>query len=196
MRHDLEVTGAAFRLRPVRLDDAAFITALRSDPRARATLHPTSGRVEDQVRWLETYFERPDDWYWIVERIASGTPEGTIGIYDLDAERQRATWGRWILKPESLAAPESALLVYTAAFERIGLAEVSALTVATNSKVVSFHDSVGLRRTAFVANAFTLESGPVDAIEQTLSASEWPATRARLSVVAGQVAAILARGAR
>ena len=47
-------------------------------------LHEISPRVEDQVAWLERYFARPDDYYFIVEDADSGEPHGTIGIYDVD----------------------------------------------------------------------------------------------------------------
>src|ERR1039457_4516855 len=47
--------------------------------------------------------------------------------------------GRWILRRGSLAAAESALLVYTIAFEDLALDRVYCRTVSANRAVVSFH---------------------------------------------------------
>jgi RimJ/RimL family protein N-acetyltransferase len=194
VRHDLSLAGRAYRLRPVEPADAEFILGLRMDPRAGGRLHPVSGRIEDQVAWIETYLERPDDWYWVAERLADRRPEGTVGLYDLDPARSEAEWGRWILRPGSLAAPESALLLYRAAFERLALTAVHCRTVATNTAVLSFHDRTGLERVGVVPGAFALGDSVVDAVEHRLSRDRWPVTRDLLEVRALQVAEILARG--
>ena len=194
MRHELRLEGRAFRLRPIGLGDAGFVVALRSDPRALGRLHPISAGVDDQVSWLERYFVRPGDWYWIVECRTDDTPEGTIGLYDLDRATGRALWGRWILRPGSLAAPESALLLYRVAFEQIGLSEVYSLTVATNAAVLSFHDRSGLERAGTVSAAFRLGETWVDAVEHRLRRESWPSTRDVLDSRAAQAAELLERG--
>ena len=84
MEHSISLTCVRYRLRPVTLEDAAFIVELRSDPLLNRYLHEISPRVEDQVAWLERYFLRPDDYYFIVEDADSGKPQGTIGIYDVE----------------------------------------------------------------------------------------------------------------
>jgi RimJ/RimL family protein N-acetyltransferase len=193
VRHDLRIDGQAFRLRPVGLDDAAFILELRVDPRAAGRLHPVSGRIEDQVAWLEQYFDRPGDWYWIVERVRDDAPEGALGLYDLDAAKGRAEWGRWILRPGSLAAPESALLLYRLAFDRLGLTEVRCRTVATNARVVSFHDRSGLEHVGVLPAAVQFRETTVDAVEHRLRRENWPATRDLLELSAAQAAELLSR---
>jgi RimJ/RimL family protein N-acetyltransferase len=150
--------------------------------------------VDDQVLWLERYFVRPGDWYWIVERRTDAAPEGTIGLYDLDRATGRALWGRWMLRPGSLAAPESALLLYRVAFEQIGLSEVYSLTVATNAAVLSFHDRSGLERAGTVSAAFRLGETWVDAVEHRLRRESWPSTRDVLDSRAAQAAELLERG--
>jgi RimJ/RimL family protein N-acetyltransferase len=195
MRHELRPEGRAFRLRPIGLGDAGFVVALRSDPRALGRLHPISAEVDDQVLWLERYFVRPGDWYWIVERRTDDTPEGTIGLYDLDPARGLAEWGRWILRPGSLAAAESALLLYRIAFERMGLDEVHCRTVATNSAVISFHDRSGLARIGTVAGAFRFGETAIDAVEHRLGKEDWPTTRGILESRAAQAALLVEREA-
>ena len=194
MRHELNLDGHAFRLRPIELSDASFVLALRNDPHAAPWLHPVSGLVEDQVEWLESYFERPGDWYWIVERRVDGTREGTIGLYDLDPARGRALLGRWVLRPGSLAAAESALLVYRLAFDSIGLDEVYALVITTNVSVISFHDRAGLERVGLVRAAFRIGETMVDAVEQRLARERWPVTEKILERHAVQASQLLERG--
>ena len=195
MGGDLLLEGQAFRLRPIELRDAGFVVELRSEPRAAGLLHPISPDVADQVKWLERYFLRPNDWYWVVERCVDGAPEGTLGLWGLDAATGRAEWGRWILRQGSLAAPESVLLLYRFAFEHLGLSEVFCRTVATNAAVISFHDGAGLKRAGTEAGAFHLGEGPVDAVLHQLGRERWPATREVLQSHATQVARLLERGA-
>jgi RimJ/RimL family protein N-acetyltransferase len=192
VRHDLRLDGLAFRLRPAEAFDADFILSLRTSDRALGTLHPVSGRLADQLAWQRAYEARPDDWYWIVER-RTGAPEGTIGIYDVDRVRGTGEWGRWILRPGSLAAPESCLLVYRAAFDALGLASVTALTVATNAPVLSFHDRAGLERIGVVPDAFDLGGTRVAAIRHLLTRERWPQTRGLLEGRAAQAAEMLSR---
>src|SRR3990172_6577622 len=108
MRHEITLAGEAFRLRPLGFADARFVVELRTDPRVSRFINPTSPRVEDQLRWIEQYLARPGDYCFVVERLATGSPEGMLGIYDEDAGRRSAEWGRWVLLPGSLAAAESA----------------------------------------------------------------------------------------
>ncbi len=46
MRHSLTIDGPAFRLRPVCIEDAAFIAALRADPERGRYLHRGSGQAQ------------------------------------------------------------------------------------------------------------------------------------------------------
>jgi RimJ/RimL family protein N-acetyltransferase len=193
VRHDLRLDGQAFRLRPIELSDAPFVLWLRLDERSRGRLHPVSDRLEDQVRWLESYFERPGDWYWIVERMSDSQPHGTVGLYDLDEVAGSAEWGRWILVAGSAAAPESALLLYRVAFDDLGLNEVRCRTVANNAAVLSFHDRSGLERLGLEMGAFDLGGRSVDAVEHRLTHDRWPAVRRLLEARSTQVADFLSR---
>ncbi|RYF66077.1 MAG: N-acetyltransferase, partial [Comamonadaceae bacterium] len=111
MRHDLNLRGLAFGLRPVQDSDAPLLLALRGDPTLNRYLNPTSDRLDDQLAWLQAYYERPGDFYFVVERLHDGRAEGVASIYNVDTVQKTAEWGRWILRPGSFAAPESALLI-------------------------------------------------------------------------------------
>ena len=193
MRHELSLTGAAFGLRPVRDDDAAFIVGLRSDPELGRWLNPTSPKVEDQLAWLARYYERPGDYYFVIERLSTGAAEGLIGLYDI--EDGEAEWGRWLLKPGSLAAVESAALIYRCAFEQLGLDAVCCRTLAANERVVSFHDSCGITERRLLSEHVELRGERLDAVEHRLTREAWGAIDARLTQLAQLTARRLQRGA-
>jgi RimJ/RimL family protein N-acetyltransferase len=190
MRHNLSMEGYAFRLRPITDQDAAFVVELRSNPDLNRYLHASSNRVEDQRAWLVRYYEAEDSYYFVVERSVNGMPEGVIALYDIDFSTNSGEWGRWILKPNSLAAVESAYLIYRTAFELLGLNSVYCRTVADNQKVVSFHDSCGVTTRRALPQYFELGGHRHDAVEHRLDVAGWPAVKKRLE----QLARLTARG--
>jgi RimJ/RimL family protein N-acetyltransferase len=184
--------GIAFRLRPVTIGDAAFIVELRTDPELSQFLHPISRLTSDQVEWLKRYFDRPHDYYFIIERKKTGEAEGTIGIYDLDPQAKAAEWGRWILRRNSMAALESAILIYRTAFEVLDLNMLYCRTVAENRQVVSFHSSFGLEPHALLPGCFELGSQKFDAIEHRMERERWLERQPNLERKASRIAAALA----
>ena len=194
MLHKLSVDGFAYRLRPARDDDAEFIVELRNDPLLRRYLHAGATSVPQQLEWFANYHARPGDYYFVIERIASGRAEGTVAIYDIDGRVQSGEWGRWIVRPGSLAAVESAWLVYKAAFEHIGLGSVYCRTVARNVQVVAFHDSCDLANRTLLPSHFTIDGHLVDAVEHRLPAGGWPDLSQRLTFIAEATARRLNRG--
>ena len=193
MDHNITVSGYYFELRPVRLDDAAFMIGLRTDPELATYLNPTSGRLEDQRDYLENYFSTPGDYYFIVQGKASGEPEGMLAVYDIDQRSQSAEWGRWILRKDSLAAVESACLVYRVGLEELGMKELYCRTVARNERVVSFHDSCGLVRARDLPGYVRINGVEHDSVEQVMNASIWPSCRQQMEARARQIATLLNR---
>jgi RimJ/RimL family protein N-acetyltransferase len=179
MQHSINLTCVRYSLRPVTLDDAPFIVALRMDPLLNRYLHEISPRVEDQISWLERYFLCPGDYYFIVEDAVSGEPQGAIGIYKEAKDASGAEWGRWILKRGSMAAVESAWLIYEVGFSMLQLTSLSCRTLADNTGIVSFHDSFGASRVAVLERHFIVRGDTRPAIEHRINAAEWPVLRAR-----------------
>ncbi len=194
MRHGHVIEGAAFRLRPIADADAGFVVALRSQPGLARWLHAGAADEAAQRRWLADYYTRPGDFYFVVEPLGGGNAEGLVGLYDIDCASRSAEWGRWVLRPGSLAAVESACLIYRFAFEVLGLQSLVCRTVAGNQAVVSFHDSCGITARCVLPGAVQLHGAPHDLVEHRLRATAWPEVQARLVPLARLTARRLARG--
>lgn len=188
MRHELTLEGAAYRLRPICDEDAAFVISLRNDPSLNRFLHKSSQNLEDQLAWLSSYYERNNDCYFVIERKNGGMPEGVISLYDIDYVSRSAEWGRWILRPGSSAAVESAWLIYRCAFEQLELQEVYCRTVAENKGVVSFHDSCGITKRSLLPSHFNLNGCNFDAVEHRVDQAGWALLGPRLKDLAQRIA--------
>jgi len=181
MKHDVTVDGWGYRLRPIEIADAEFIVDVRTSDAGRSKfLHPISDDPELQRQWLAKYFERSGDYYWVVERRDTGTPEGLIGIYDLEPDTRIAMWGRWIIKSGSLAAVESALLIYKAAFEHLDLNAIYSIAITENKPVVSFHDSSGVPRVELIKDCFDLDGVKYDGVKHQCSKEHYPSVVEKL----------------
>jgi RimJ/RimL family protein N-acetyltransferase len=167
LRHDLTSDGYAFRLRPVREEDTDFILGLRTDQQLNRFIHATSSDAAAHLAWLSAYYERPGDFYFIVERRDTQEPQGTISLYGIDEVSRSAEWGRWVMKTGSLGAVESAWLLYRLGFEYFSLDTIFSRTIRDNTKVVSFHDSCGCFQRG------TTRIGAEEFIEHELTRSDW-----------------------
>lgn len=184
MRHNLTLEGHAFRLRPVTDADAGRIVELRGDPALNRYLHAGATRIEDQLVWLASYYDRPGDYYFAIESCADGRFEGLVAIYDIDSDTKSGEWGRWILRRGSLAAVESAWLIYRIGFDLLKLECVQCRTVADNAGVVSFHDSCGIATRRLLPGHFTLGGHTYDAIEHRVDRDAWTVIKQRLDKLA------------
>lgn len=165
MKHNISIDGFCYRLRPVKLNDAQFIIDVRlEDAERNKFIHAISKDVAVQENWLQAYFGRDGDYYFIIENRLTGQPEGLIGIYDVCDGK--AEWGRWVVRKDSFAAVESVDLIYRVAFEKLGLAELYCRTVQDNTEVVSFHSSIGEKTRCIIENAFEINGVVYNAVEQ------------------------------
>ena len=193
MRHNIRMRGHAFELRPIDVADADFMVSLRTDPDLSRLIHPTSPRVQDQRDWIERYFERPGDYYFIVVRTGTGREEGAVAIQEVDVQGRQAEWGRWVLRKESMGAPESALLIYRAAFDLLDVDRVYCRTAVANANVVAFHTSCGLRTMPNGQLKHIFGGVEYGAVEQYVTRDGWPVTERTLEQRAQAVARLLNR---
>ncbi len=193
MQHNFHLAGPAFELKPVLLQHAPFIFNLRRDRSVNAYINETPDDYEMHRSWMREYFERGGDYYFVVADKENGDLQGTCAIYNLDSARNRAEWGRWVISPDSLAASESAFLIYSIAFEKLELKEVFCRTVANNTSVLSFHASCGLSLTNVESNAVSIDGKDHDLVEQVLTEQQWPELKNYLLDKCTRVASIMHR---
>lgn len=175
MKHTISVAGFGYRLRPVGLRDAAFITEVRlADAERNQYIHAVSNDVAAQEDWINRYFQREGDYYFVVENLLTGAGEGLVGIYDV--ADNRAEWGRWVLAKGSLAAVESVDLMYKAAFDALGLDELYSRTIADNQTVVSFHDNLPQQRRGVIKDHVELRGQRFDVVEHYVTRDYYNST--------------------
>lgn len=174
MRHQLTLSLSAYKLRPVEYGDAEFICDLRSDKQLNKYINASAVDVESQRNWLSGYYERLGEYYFVVERLSDGRCEGLISLYNLDESTRSAEWGRWILLPGSLAAIESAFLIYSCGFGLLGLKRIYCRTIEENLSVVSFHDSCGIREKHPIEGDVTVNNQSYKLVEHAIDIKDWP----------------------
>ena len=168
MKHSYTADGYCYRLRPVKLEDAQFIIKVRLEDKERTRyIHPIPDDVSLEEQWINRYFQREGDYFFVIENRLDKKPEGLIAIYD---ERDgKAEWGRWVISPGSMSTAESVYLLYKIAFEKIGLQELYCRTIADNKAVVAFHSSSGLETRKVLKDAVEMDGKAYDAVEQYLT---------------------------
>jgi len=174
MNHSIIAEGFGVRLRPVRQDDAAFIVWLRNLDHARGRVGDSATDVPSQHKWLERYFSRADDYYFIVETM-KGNPVGTYSLYNITG--LRAESGRWIIRPGAAAALPSGFVLYDLAFCQLKLYELNGSTVATNLSVLSINRKLGWKQTRVESAAQHIGGQAVDLIHYVLTPSAWSKAR-------------------
>ena len=143
------IEGPNLALRLIQPEDAVFVHGLRVDPGYNRHLSEVRGTAEDQRRWIERYKAREAagaELYYIIER-HDGTRCGTVRLYDITQDS--FTWGSWILDQNKTrkAALESAVLIYRAAFELLGLTEARFDVRCDNTNTLAFHRRFGATQT-------------------------------------------------
>ncbi len=181
MQHDLQASGFALRLRPVELKDAAFIVWLRNQDHAKGWIGDSAADIAAQEDWLRRYFDRPLDYYFLVET-ESGIPVGTYGFYDFDGST--AETGRWVIRSAVPAALPCVVLALGLAFDQLGLSAVRARTVATNLAVLSIHRKLGFKQVGLQSSAQVIGGHSVDMVLSVLYKADGLQARERLQLPA------------
>jgi RimJ/RimL family protein N-acetyltransferase len=182
MRHAIQAEGFGVRLRPVRTEDAGFIVWLRNLDYVRGKVGDSAVDVSAQERWLEQYFQREGDYYFIIESLC-GIPLGTHSLYEI--QNGSAELGRWVIRPGVQAAVPSHMVAFGIAFETLGLKELRNVTVASNVPVLSISRRFGFEEVKFEAGGRLIGGKPVDMVHFVLRAEQWVATRPKLLAIAG-----------
>ena len=174
MRHSLQIEGFGIRLRPVRMEDAAFIVWLRNLEHVKGKVGDSATSLAGQEAWLKKYFEREGDYYFIVET-PGGILLGTHGIYDVQGTS--AEKGRHIIRTETMAGVPAGLLATDLGFGQLGMSELRATCVSTNVAVHSLHRRSGFREVGILRAAQTINGRPVDLVQFLLTPEDWARVR-------------------
>lgn len=167
------IEGFSFKLREVTFSDVDFILNLRNDESLNRFINSTSNKVKDQIEWISKYQKRHDDFYFVVENLKTTESEGLISVYDINKYSKCGEWGRWIMRPGSLAVVESVYLIFKFSFEFLNLSNLFSRTVCQNSNVVNFHDNYGAQRSKLLNDYFMINGSKYDAIEHKVSHDDW-----------------------
>ncbi len=177
MQHTFQAEGFGIRVRPVRMDDAAFIVWLRHLDHAKGKLGDSAVDVAGQEAWLKAYFYREGDYYFIAETLG-GIPAGTHGIYDKSGTSAES--GRFIMRPEVPAALPTSIISFDLAFGPLGLKELRATSVASNRSLHSYVRKLGFRQTRVETAGRTIGGNPVDMLHFILTPEDWGKCRERV----------------
>lgn len=142
--HKLEpYVGTNVVLREVTLGDASFILRLRTTGRGARFLHKTDNDLMKQIKYIEQYLEKDDEWYFIVED-KEHVPIGTVGIYDIKDDG--VTIGRWVMDDTATMQQsiESDLLVKDYAFLTLCSNKIYCDTMLTNIDIVRYNKMWGM----------------------------------------------------
>lgn len=177
MNHSYILKNEERTLRPVRMEDAEFIVRLRNQPHVVGIVNDTSADIEKQRQWLREYFDRPNDYYWIIET-PSGEPFGTTSLYHYDAEKKQMESGRWVqLKDERFAYNffKSLVQINDFAFEVLGLSRIVFDVAVHNKRVIRYHQSYGAEITHVEKGLFVIQGEPVDMVWFEITRQKWVA---------------------
>ena len=138
------------RLREITMADAPDLYRWRMDDTSRPMFRSTeSVPYETHLDYLRRYFEpgNTDRWFVIEEY---GAPVGSIVLYNIDADRGEAEWGRLVIAPElrsrGLASRGLSLLVHHA--RELGLRRLRCEVLAGNAHAEKLYRETGFQETA------------------------------------------------
>jgi RimJ/RimL family protein N-acetyltransferase len=178
MKHTIQAEGYGIRLRPVQLEDSAFIVWLRNLEHARGRVGDSAADTPAQEAWLKEYFQRQGDYYFIVETLGK-ISVGAYGIYNLVGSSAES--GRWVIRKDVPAAVPCAIVAFDEiAFSKLNLTELRVKTVSTNQLVLSLNRKFGFRQTEIEPSAQIIGGAPVDLVHFLLEKKDWPPVRDRL----------------
>ncbi len=148
---EFNLEGPNIYMRLVTVDDAEFICSLRDNKKFNTHLSKSSPIVEDQRQWILDYKQRElrnEEYYFIIHRKSDGLRIGTTRLYDFREDPKSYCWGSWILNEDKTryAAVESSLMMYEAAFNKLGFEQSHYDVRKGNHKVYEFHERMGAQR--------------------------------------------------
>ncbi|WOG30435.1 GNAT family N-acetyltransferase [Endozoicomonas sp. 8E] len=189
------ITGFGLRLRCVTENDAKEILNLRTDPSLTKFIPALCNDEAKQRSWIERQKSTPHDYYFAIEKLNTSThpPEGFIGLYNIDCKKKYGEWGRWIVRPRSLAAYESAYLIYQFGFDSLRLNLLYSQTIRENTSVVLFHEKCGCDRVSDVPKRFVVHGRARNVTRHEMTLKKWQQVKENFRSVAAKYSEFILR---
>ena len=138
------ILGKNIYLREVQYSDSKKIVKWRNDNNIGKYLTRKKLTLTKQKLFIEEYFKRENDFYFIAELKNKKVPIGTVAVFNYDKITKIAEWGRIIVLPEySLAAFEIAFLSIQFAFEELKINKIYGAVQKENKVAHRFDLSLG-----------------------------------------------------
>jgi diamine N-acetyltransferase len=187
--------GEFVALRPLAVSDAAVTHAWRHADRA-AYLNQAAATVEDQARWIAG---RPASELNYIIELASGEPVGMLSLVAIDLAHRRAESARFLIGDEDRVkgapvAVEAMKLLYTVAFDRLGLERIHGLIEARNHLMLKWQLYLGMKEEGRLRRHYLRDEEFVDAVALGLLVDEYrrvslPKMNSLIALARGRAAA-------
>jgi len=182
--HDVTLTGSTIRLVPARPEDAAELWPLTDDGLWAGMTQPRPADVDAHARHLAGQLSTPGLLPFTVRDAATGQARGATTLYDLVPAQGRveigSTWyGRdwW----GGRTNPEAKLLLFTHAFEALGLHRVALRCDSRNERSARAIRRLGATPEGVLRAHRVAADGSVgDTAYFSVLRDEWPEVRAGL----------------
>lgn len=165
MKHIFSSEGYCYKLRPVTLNDAAFIFEINLKNReCNSYMREIPNVPELLEKWIEKYFQREGEYCFIIVNKFTGIDEGMLAIYNENGGK--AELGHWGFQKGLMASVESIYLLFQIAFRKLHLNELVCRTIEDDQAVVAFNATIGLVTRTVLADFYIFNDCKYNAIEQ------------------------------
>ena len=160
----MQIFGKTIFLRNILIKDSKFLVSLRKKKNISKYLNNPPKNIKHQLIWIKKNIKDKTTRDFIIfnknkEKI------GTIALNNIDYEKRKAEWGRWICLGNSLQSVESFLLLSKFSFDHLKLKHIYSLTNFKNVKVINFQIRSGGRYSGFIKNKYLIRGKKTHAVK-------------------------------
>jgi UDP-4-amino-4,6-dideoxy-N-acetyl-beta-L-altrosamine N-acetyltransferase len=169
-----ELSYAAFRLRPLVVDDAVATMTWRNRPEIRQSMVTDHEiRLEEHTRWIGRILSDESCSYHVFEH--EGRPIGSVGFYDLDRRHRRGDWTFYVGERETVRGAGGAMLFFAIDhfFDDIGLTKLCGDVISTNPRSARIHENLGFELEGVRKRHLVRGEGFIDLSLYALFAEKW-----------------------
>lgn len=145
----MEFIGKTIKLCLVSIEDYEFIHSIRVLPTSIKFLSQVDNNPLQQKYWLEKYKIREaagQEYYFLIVRLSTDSPVGTIRAYHVDHEKSRAQCGSWILTDKkTLSSAIESILLMCQAMNDVGIRSVIVDARKDNTNALRFIKKISHR---------------------------------------------------